>query len=138
MVEEDAAAFLGNVFGHSVEELTINKKLDAARGPVKAVLVELFVWAEWELLDYKAVCSLSSETVGDGLGALENQVYGALGFVELMREEFHVNFLRVVVVLRLLARGHGLSGRVMAAYKEECAASSRRVGQLHAHTETAE
>lgn len=138
MVEEDAAAFLGNVFGHSVEELAINKKLDTTRGPVKAVLVELFVWAEWKLLDYEAVCSLGSEAVGDGLGALENQVYGALGFIELMREEFHVDFLRVVVVLRLLARGHGLWGRVMAAYKEECTASSRRVGQLHANTVAAE
>lgn len=105
MVEKDAAAFLGNIVGHSVEELAINKKLDTASGPVKAVLVKLFVWAEWKVLDYEAVCSLGSETVGDGLRALENQVYSALRCIELMREEFHVDFLRVVVVLRTISQG---------------------------------
>jgi hypothetical protein len=37
--------------------------------------------------------------VGNGFRALENEVYGALGIVELVRKEFHVDFLGVVVVL---------------------------------------
>ena len=102
MVEKDAAVIGGNVIRHLVEQLAINVKGDDILGPVESVLVEHFIRAEVEGLDFESVCSLRSEAVVDGFGALQNQVYSALGAVELMGEELHVDFLRVVVVLRLL------------------------------------
>ena len=99
VVEEDAAAFPWDVLPHLVEEFTVDVKGNAVQGPVEAVLVEQLVGSERKLLNNEAIGSLSSEAVGNGFRALENEVYGALGIVELVRKEFHVDFLGVVVVL---------------------------------------
>lgn len=124
MVHEQVSACAGNVLCHFLLELAVDVEDDAVGCPVEAVFVELLVWSEGKMLDGITGGVGSIVAVSDGFRRLEYQLDGSLGFVELTGEEFHVDFLRVVVELwQSVSEGASVTQHLKApSYPEESTA----------------
>ena len=99
VVHEQTSRRIRDIFCHFVHDLAINIENHTIGCPVKTVLVELLVRSEREILNIIAPGIGCVEAVPDGFWRLQHQIDASLGFVELSREEFQVDLLRVVVVL---------------------------------------
>lgn len=132
VVQEHVSGRAWNIVGHLVHDLSVDVEDHTAGGPVETVLVELLVWSEWKMLDLVASCTGSIVAVAHRLRRLEHQLHGSLGFVELLGEKFHVDFLRVVVELVALAGRSTPQIAKFIAYPEEGTACTILRGEFHA------
>lgn len=95
----------GQKLGHFVCEITVDVEDDTIGRPIEAVLVELLVRSEGQVLDLVAVGASCVEAISNGFGRLKDEIGDALRLVELLGEEFHINLLRVVVELFAVSSG---------------------------------
>lgn len=93
VIQEHATTLGRDVLVDLVQELAIDVESDAAGGPVEAVLVELLVGSEGERGHAEFVSAGCVITMCERGWGLENEVDSALGIVELLGEELHVNLL---------------------------------------------
>ncbi len=98
--EGDVAGRRRHGLVHGAQQDAVGVEGHGAGRPVEAIFVEAIVGREGQLFDVKGARVGGVEAVLERLGRLEDEVDGGGGVVVLRREEFHVDFLGVVEVLR--------------------------------------
>jgi hypothetical protein len=124
VVQEYVAAFSWYILGHFINKRAVHVKRNLIGCPVEPIFVELLIRPEGQVLDLEFICPRCIISVSYRFRSLEDEVYGTLGLVELLREELEVDLLGVVVELRYVSLSLFFMSTGTASYVEECSACS--------------
>jgi hypothetical protein len=82
--------------------VTVSVEDDVPRDEIDSVLMITCGWIEWKIRNLVVCGAGGVETVLNRFSRLEYEVYrvGIIGSVEFRRQEFHVDFLAVIEVLK--------------------------------------
>jgi hypothetical protein len=99
MIKHHMSTSIGNVFKHNMQQLIIRIKCHLARRPIEPILMEATIRSKWQVWQGETGRVNRIEAIGLGLWGLDDEIDVAAVGLELFREELHIDFLSIAVVL---------------------------------------